>query len=795
MKLKIYTFLLFMFSLSVHLSAQIQIKGQVKDAVTDEPMIGVTVRTDEGRGATTDYDGNYEVTIDTSTTLTFSYIGYKSFSIEVEIIENQGSTTVIERNIQLEEATSILDAVTVTTSRYEKNILKEAITIDIIDPAFLANNQVTQLDQIISKVPGIQIIDDQVSVRGSGFSFGAGSRVSIIVDGLPLLAPEASTIPWNYVPIENIAQIEVLKGAASVLYGTSAMNGIINVQTAYPTAEPSTTWQTYAGVYSDPEKEYQIWWKDKPQPHNYGTYISHRQKIGKKFDLVLGGHSHKELSYLEGANERRNRFNFNTRYRITDNLSVGVNGNVMEFTKGFWGFWQDGDTLALQPSARISSDNYFSRNFDPYITYFDPFSNQHSIKTRFYSVSFLRTGNDQNTTASVNHLEYQFNRQFKNKINLTAGLNRQILSVGSALFAYDTIAMAPSVFEGYINSIYAQVEKSMIDERLNIAVGSRWETYAFENNEQVGFPVLRVASSFAITPKDIIRTNFGQGYRLPSLLEQFVDYNNGVQNFPNPELRPEIGGSYEIGYKRAFDTKAINGYFDAAIFFNDYTDLIEPVFGFYNEDTTIAAISDGNNYGFKNLNITEARILGLELGGQINGKLGKVGYRLWTGYTYTFPANLASDTTNLSDGKFFLKSAFNSIFALDSSLQEGILAYRNLHNYRFDLELYYKKLTVGFAANYQSRMINIDDVLVGEGYWGEILEFFNDGEVVFPGMKEYRAEHTTGDWVFDVRLNYEITEKVKLNFVINNIFNYEYALRIGKISPPRLMTLKMEVGI
>ncbi|MFK7950994.1 MAG: TonB-dependent receptor [Saprospiraceae bacterium] len=795
MKFKIYTFLLLMIGLSFQLSAQVQVTGQVKDAITGESMIGVTVRTNEGKGTITDYDGNYTVTITASTSITFSYIGYKSLSIEVITAENQGNTTSIERSVNMEEATSILDAVTVTTSRYEKNILKEAVTIDIIDPNFLANNQITQLDQIISKVPGIQIIDDQASVRGSGFSFGAGSRVSIIVDGLPLLAPEASTIPWNYVPIENIAQIEVLKGAASVLYGTSAMNGIINVQTAYPTAEPSTTWQTYAGVYSDPKKEYQIWWEDKPQPHNYGTYVSHRQKIGKKFDMVLGAHSHKELSFLQDANERRNRFNFNTRYRITDNLSVGINGNVMEYTKGFWGFWGDGDTLALQPLARLSQDSYFSRNFDPYLTYFDPYGNQHSIKTRFYSVTFLRTGNSQNTTAGVNHYEYQFNRQFKNKMNVTAGLNRQVLDVASPFFPYDTTAMEPGSVRGAINSIYAQLEKSMIDDRLTVALGSRWETYAFEDESQVGFPILRLAGSFAITPKDIIRANLGQGYRLPSLLEQYIDFNNGLQSFPNPELRPEIGASYEIGYKRAFDSKSINGYFDAVVFYNDYTDLIEPVFGFYNDDTTVVTISDGTNYGFKNLNITEARILGLELGGQISGKLREVGYRLWTGYTYTFPVNLATDTTNLSSSGFFIKSAVQSMFSVDTSLYEGILNYRSLHNYRLDLELYYKKLTVGIAANYQSRMINVDDIFVGEGYWGDILTFFNGGDDVFPGLADYRAEHTTGDLVWDFRLNYNVTEKVRLNFVINNVFNYEYALRIGKISPPRLMTLKMEVGI
>lgn len=791
MYLKIYTFLLIFLGLFINdIQAEYQISGQVTDEVLGESMVGVTIRVSDGQGKTTDFDGRYNFTVSGTVTLTFTYIGYKSVTKEIFVRQND---TILD--IKMEETTSILDAVTVSTSRYEKNILKEAVSIDVIDIKFLENNQVTQLDQIISKVPGVQIIDEQASIRGSGFSFGAGSRVSIIVDGLPLLAPEGATIPWNYIPIENIAQIEVLKGAASVLYGTSAMNGLINVQTAYATSKPETTIQTYYSVYDNPKKEYQVWWNDGAQPNIKGLYFSHRAKVTEKFDLVIGGNAHNELSFLQGANEERYRFNINTRYRVTDRLSFGINANTMQVSKGFWGFWGNSDSLALVPNAEISPDAFASINFDPYITYFDSYNNQHSLKTRFYSITFLRTGDDIDTKASTNHIEYQFNRQLKNGLNITAGASTQILSVASPIFSYDSVAMAPGRFTGLISGIYAQGERSLLDDRLTVAFGSRWETYTFDTETQVGFPVFRVASTFAVTPKDILRTNFGQGYRLPSLAEQFIDFNNGFQNFPNPELRPEVGATYEIGYKRAFDGTKARGYLDAAVFFMDYTDLVEPVFGFYAEDSSIASILEPTNYGFKYQNISDAKILGFELGGTLNGELGVIGYRLWTGYTYTFPANLITDTTNLNNGGFLVKSAFNSIFSLDSSLHEGILPYRNLHNYRLDIELYYKKLTVGFAANYQSRMINIDDILIGEGYWGTGLQAINGGEDVFPGIKEYRTEHQQGDWVFDFRLNYELTDNLRLNFVVNNLFNYEYALRISKINPPRMFTLKLQMSI
>jgi outer membrane receptor protein involved in Fe transport len=790
--------------LSISAMAQYTVSGQITDNLTGEPMIGVTINSTGGKNAVTDYDGNFQLSSEIDIfQLTFSYIGYKTEKIEMSFREETGDSLYL--SVRLLEATSILDAVVVSSGRYEKDLLKETVSIDLITPELLNNNQVTQLDQIIAKVPGVQIIDEQASIRGSGFSFGAGSRVMVVLDGLPLLAPEGSNIPWNYIPIENIAQIEVLKGASSVLYGTSAMNGLINVRTAYPTSKTKTTWQTYVGVYDNPQKEYQIWWKDKPQPHQIGTYVSHRTKVNKNFDLVLGGHAHKELSYLQGADERRYRFNFNTRYRITDNLAIGINGNFMEFSKGFWSFWADNDTLGLKPLSPISLDSYYSRNFDPYVNYTDPFDNQHSIKTRLYSVTYLRTGNSPNTTANVNHYEYQFNRKFKNNFSITAGISRQTLSVASPVFgldtfnfvspftAVDTFTTSDKKFTGNVTSYYAQFDKSFIDDRLSIVFGSRWETYAFADETQAGFPVFRLGSSFEINPKNILRASFGQGYRLPSLAEQFVDYNNGFQNFPNPELRPEIGASYEIGYKRVFNKKEIKGYFDVAIFYQDYDDLIEPVFGFYNKDT-LRNLFNFDFYGFQYQNITEAKILGFELGTSIDGNIGDLGYRLWSGYTYTFPVDLSRDTANLDNVGNFISAATSSIFGLDSIYQESILLYRNLHNVRLDLELYYQDFTVGFSANYQSKMVNVDDVIVGEGFFAQSIEIINGG-AIFPGMRAFRASQPAGDWVFDLRFNYAVTENFRLNFIINNVMNREYALRIGRINPPRQFTLKLQVGI
>ena len=83
--------------------------------------------------------------------------------------------------------------------------------------ALIENKATRDAQAIVEQVPGVQINENQVSIRGgSGWSYGAGSRVLVMVDGMPMLAGDANDIKWSAIPLENISQIEILKGASSL---------------------------------------------------------------------------------------------------------------------------------------------------------------------------------------------------------------------------------------------------------------------------------------------------------------------------------------------------------------------------------------------------------------------------------------------------------------------------------------------------------------------------------------------------------------------------------------------------
>lgn len=103
-------------------------------------------------------------------------------------------------------------------------------------PQAILNMNAIRIDEVARKVSGLIIADGQANIRaGSGWAYGVGSQVMFIVDGQPILSPDRGDIKWSILPTEAIGQLEVLKGASSVLYGSSAMNGTIHLQTVKPT--------------------------------------------------------------------------------------------------------------------------------------------------------------------------------------------------------------------------------------------------------------------------------------------------------------------------------------------------------------------------------------------------------------------------------------------------------------------------------------------------------------------------------------------------------------------------------
>lgn len=226
------------------------LKGNVVDDDSKESLPGATIQLLKklSKGTSTDVDGNYTLQLDSgSYKIICAFVGLLSDTFDIDI--SPGRTT--ELNIKLKPIAKMLETVVVSSGKFEQKLEELTVSMEVIKSDLIRNKNSTSIETALEQAPGVAIIDNDPQIRGgSGFTFGVGSRVAVVVDGIPLLSGDAGRPEWSYIPIENIEQVEIIKGASSVLYGSSALNGVINIRTAYPRSKPKTIVNYSAGQYS-----------------------------------------------------------------------------------------------------------------------------------------------------------------------------------------------------------------------------------------------------------------------------------------------------------------------------------------------------------------------------------------------------------------------------------------------------------------------------------------------------------------------------------------------------------------
>jgi outer membrane receptor protein involved in Fe transport len=719
--------------------------GMVRDAATKEKLTGVTVYESDSTVISTDSSGKYELNLNEgSHTISFRFIGYETIS--KTIVLKSAEARIL--NVDLTPSFTELGTVVVSAGKFEQKIEDVTVSMEVLKPDLVQNSNTTSMDDAINQVPGVTVIDGQANIRGgSGFSYGAGSRVLLLVDDLPMLTADANDVKWSFLPTENLEQIEVLKGASSALFGSSAMNGVINVRTAYPKSKPETKVSLFEGVYDSPKNKLYKWWGDSTQITR-GMSASHSQKFGR-FDLVAAGNYFKDEGYREGENEERYRVNANTRYSFKnafEGLAVGVNANYMHTKGALFFLWKDDSTGALIPrggldtaTTSISDYTTIRFNIDPYVTYVSKNGETHKIRTRYF-----KTDNNNNTNqqsfAKLYYGEYQFQKRFSENLTWTSGVSDMYSGVKSELYG-NHLANNIALF-------------TQIDNKFNkwiFSFGARWEQNRIDTVKGEFTPVFRSGISYELFPYTHLRVSYGQGYRFPSIAEKFIRTDvGGIEIFPNDSLQPETGFSAEFGINQGLKINSWKGYADVAAFWSEYNNMMEFTF-----------VSLPTGIGFESLNIGNVRIQGLDVTLTGDGKIGKIPITILAGYTVIYP----------------IQTDFVIADTLNGTAGYNILKYRYRRILKSDVETKLWKFTLGASARYNSFMENID----------RIFDF------IIPGVSHYREVHNTGDWVFDGRIFYSFLNHYDIGFIIKNAFNRDYIDRPADLQPPRSFTVQARV--
>ena len=161
--------------------------------------------------------------------VTVRFVGYASQTLDCNALPESG-----RMNVVMEPNTEVLSEAVVTASIRGSTVAEETVPVAVLKPYLAQSANTLDLKGLVAKTPGVSILDGQVSIRGgSGYSYGVGSRVQMLLDGLPF-ERRFGEIWWSYLPMEHVDQVEVVKSSASAMYGSGASNGVIHMRTAWP---------------------------------------------------------------------------------------------------------------------------------------------------------------------------------------------------------------------------------------------------------------------------------------------------------------------------------------------------------------------------------------------------------------------------------------------------------------------------------------------------------------------------------------------------------------------------------
>lgn len=786
-----------LFGLTLWVSCFWSQKGTLEGMVVDANNVAieganVICKRDISLGVQSDATGHFKIELPIgNNVLLIRASGMRSDTLKLEISENE-TTTV---NVKMQPYSISKDQVTVSVGKFDKPLEEQTVTMVILKPELIENKNTRSIESALDQTPGLNILDGEPQIRGgSGFTFGVGAKVAVLVDDVPMLSGDAGRPEWGFIPVENISQVEVIKGAASVLSGSSALSGSIHIRTAYPTSKPLTKFNFYTGLYSAPSVPDSKWWSDVPVIS--GVNFIHTKAYGN-LDVVLGGNLNYDHGYIGAPKPgpyvidtvsnfsnkqmamKRVRFNYNLRYRSKkiSGLSYGVNGNAMVSHSNMSFAWLD-DSAGLYrayPGA-VFLQKQLIFNIDPFVQLVTATSGNHYLRTRILHNENEMTANQSNR-ATTFYGDYMFKKTYPQLkgLDFIAGFTGNYVNSFANMYAGGG---TPN--NNVMNlSAYSQMEKSF-HKTLNVSVGARLEYFQLNDTITALKPIFRAGVNLKLYQETYLRGSFGQGYRFPTITERYIQ--TGVGNFgvfPNPKLLPESSWNAEVGIKQGLKIGGVYAYLDLAGFWQEYQNTIEYMFGIWDVANAPDCFA-----GFKFLNTGRSRVLGIDVSLAGKTKISKnTEITFLTGYTYIVPKTLNPDYIYATDD-LNRKYSYNST-SMDSASR--ILKYRFLHNVKFDGEITVKsKWSFGLSAKYFSKMINMDGV----------IKDFEESTALSGGDKQnirymdYFYAHRFGNVIFDARTSYKFNEHHKLALVGSNILNRSYSLRPLKIEPPRSIMIQ-----
>ena len=441
--------------------------------------------------------------------------------------------TAEAREIEMEE-------IVITPSRMEEAVSKTGRKVDVVSHRKLKYLNPKDVSEVLKYSPSVTINDfgslgaqKTIQMRGS-----TASQVLVLIDGRPINSPRSGDADLNNIPLEDIERIETLRGAASSLYGSSAMGGVVNIITKEP---------------PDKGQETEI-------SSSLGTYRTFQERLS--YGAKLRNFGYRLNTGYQSSEGHRDNAEFNAK-DASAKLTYEFNPhNLLTLNSGF--YKDKLGTPGTITSPDLNDKQMDRKNFLDLFWEVKPWEDKDiELSSRIYQnydrLEFVETPEplDKTTHSTKSRaLNLKYNHKISELYRLIFGLDLTDNHNDSSKTAKHHYAARA----GYLENQF------QLWEKLNLNLGLRLDNYSnFGSNASPSLSLLYKLKGEA-------KFNFliARSFRAPTFNDLYWPAT-GVEE-GNPNLQPEKGITFELGIEKEFSKFFKTG---LTYFRSDYDKLIK----------------------------------------------------------------------------------------------------------------------------------------------------------------------------------------------------------------------------
>ncbi len=420
------------------------------------------------------------------------------------------------------------DDIVVTASGFEQPRSETGQAIEIVGRDRLEQLQSATIAQVLQTVPGVSVatrggLGGQTSafIRG-----GSSAQTLVLIDGVRIndLTSPNGAFDFGALMTGNIGRVEILRGPNSVIWGSQAIGGVVNVQSITPVA----------GFEGRLGAEYGGYDTKRLNANIAGTKGVFEGSVGGAFVKSDG------ISALAGGTERDGYANATGNARLKVNISDS-------FTLDFRSYYN---------RAKVEYDSEFgvganglpvsrNRQFVGYVgAQFDMLDGRFHNRIAYTRTDLRRIGTDPivfsfnnfNVRGAIDRMEYHTAFDLDDALTLVAGVEYE-RTFASTSFE----GAAPDIARNDVVSGFGQIIVRPVNG-LTLTAGIRHDAYSDYGGQTT------LGGNLAFTPNEgrtMFRATYAEGFRVPTLTE-------GQPPYGNLQLKPETARNFDLGIEQKF---------------------------------------------------------------------------------------------------------------------------------------------------------------------------------------------------------------------------------------------------